>query len=126
MKKRDVILIVVILVAAAALFFGINLFSGSKTAADAGYVSIAVTGREWVQLPLAPPTEYTVHQTDGKENTIKILEGGTVYVSESSCDNHDCVKQGEISRENVDDRILGNQIICLPNSVVITVYYGGN
>ena len=123
MKKRDLIIILVILIVAAALFAGIKLLGGSGSGADAGYVSIAVKGREWVQLPLDEPTKYTVHQSDGKENTITILEGGEVYVSASSCENHDCVKQGEITPENVNDRILANQIICLPNSVVITVYY---
>lgn len=124
MKKRDLIIIGVVLVVAVALFVGIKLLGGGNAEGDAGYVSIAVKGREWVQLPIDEPTEYIVHQTDGKENTVKILEDGTVYVSASSCDNHDCVKQGQITHENVEERILANQIICLPNSVVITVYYG--
>lgn len=126
MKKRDIILIVSILLAAAALFLVFKL-TGPKASEEegAGYVSITVNGREWTKLTLdGTEKEYLVRQSDGKLNKIQITEGNEVYVKESNCDNHDCVKQGTISPENVGDRPLGNLIICLPNSVSIEVHYG--
>lgn len=122
MKKRDVLLIAGILIVASALFFGVKYFVGGNRGAS-GYVSITVNSREWMRLPLDEPTSYTVHQSNGAENTITIDEGGVVYVSQSTCDNQDCVEQGKITPENVDTRVLMNQIICLPNGVVVTVVY---
>ncbi|MGI6191940.1 MAG: NusG domain II-containing protein [Christensenellales bacterium] len=123
MKKRDILLIAGILVVAAALFFGVKYFVIDAEKAVTGYVSITVNGREWIRLPLDQPTSYTVHQSNGNENTITIDEGGDVYVSHSNCDNQDCVEQGHITPENVGTRVLMNQIICLPNGVVVTVVY---
>ena len=40
----------------------------------------------------------------------------------SPCDNQDCVKQGEVTLANKDERILSNMIICLPNQVVLELY----
>lgn len=122
MKKRDVLLIAGILVVAAGLFFGVKYFIDGEKAVT-GYVSITVNSREWVRLPLDTPTSYTVHQSNGAENTITIDEGGDVYVSHANCDNQDCVEQGHITPKNVDVRVLMNQIICLPNNVVVTVVY---
>jgi len=123
MKKRDILLIAGILIVAAGVFFGIKYFVIDKANAVSGYVSISVNSREWVKLPLDEPTSYTVHQSDGCENTITIDEGGVVYVSYSNCDNQDCVEQGKITPDNVGDRVLMNQIICLPHNLVVTVVY---
>lgn len=123
MKKKDILLIAGILIAAAALFFGVKYFIIDSEKAVTGYVSVTVNSREWVRLPLDEPTSYTVHQASGAENTITIVEGGDVYVSYATCDNQDCVEQGHITPQNVDTRVLMNQIICLPNSVVVTVVY---
>ena len=43
----------------------------------------------------------------------------SVWMEESTCENHDCIEQGEVTLENWRDRILGNMIICLPNQVVL-------
>ncbi|MGI6151750.1 MAG: NusG domain II-containing protein [Christensenellales bacterium] len=122
MKKRDVLLIAGILIV-AALFFGVKYFIIDAEKGVTGYVSITVNSREWMRLPLDEPTSYTVHQSNGAQNTITIDEGGDVYVSYSTCDNQDCVQQGHITPENVNTRVLMNQIICLPNGVVVTVIY---
>ena len=37
----------------------------------------------------------------------------------SSCDNQDCVGQGEITLDNYKTRILSTFVICLPNEVTI-------
>ncbi len=123
MKKRDILLIVGILILAAALFFGVKYLAGNGSTAVKGYVSVTVNSREWVRLPLDEPTTYVVHQTNGAENTITIDENGEVYISHASCDNQDCVEQGHVTEDNVETRVLMNQIICLPNNVVVTVMF---
>ena len=40
----------------------------------------------------------------------------------STCDNQDCVKQGVVTLENMEERLLGNMIICLPNQVTLSLY----
>ena len=59
-------------------------------------------------LPDGTPAENVIHVT---------AEG--VYMEDSTCENHDCVDQGEVTLDNRKDRILGNMIICLPNQVTL-------
>ena len=75
-------------------------------------------------LPLPDEGEYAYHLEqvlpDGTsaENVIHVTAEG-VYMEDSTCENHDCVDQGEVTLENRKDRILGNYIICLPNQVTL-------
>lgn len=126
MKKRDIILIVSILLAAAALFLVFKLTGPKASEEEGARLCLHHRQRQGVDKAHAgrDGEGVSVRQSDGKLNKIQITEGNEVYVKESSCDNHDCVKQGTISPENVGDRPLGNLIICLPNSVSIEVHYG--
>jgi len=120
MKKRDIIIVVVLLVVALGVYLAVTLLGGNN--ANTGYVSVIVNNREWVKLPVEEPTTYTVHQSNGNENTITIDEGGVVYVSESNCSNQDCVNQGQVTPDD-PGVLMANQIICLPNNVIIEVHY---
>ena len=55
------------------------------------------------------------------ENVIHLTPEG-VYMEDSTCENHDCVEQGEVTLDNRKDRILGNFIICLPNQVTLQLF----
>jgi hypothetical protein len=46
-------------------------------------------------------------------------------MGESSCPNQDCVHQGAVTVDNADARPLLNQIICLPNRVVLEMVNPG-
>ena len=41
------------------------------------------------------------------------------YMEYSSCENQDCVGQGEITMDNYKTRILSTFVICLPNNVTV-------
>ena len=75
-------------------------------------------------LPLPDEGEYSYHLKqilpDGTpaENVIH-LTPDSVWMEDSTCENHDCVQQGEVTIDNRRDRILGNMIICLPNQVTL-------
>ena len=91
-----------------------------------GYVLVnAATQAGW--LPLPKEGEYTFpltqRMTDGTETTNMIhLTPEGVYMEDSTCENHDCVKQGVVTLENRNERVLGNMIICLPNQVCLELY----
>ena len=87
----------------------------------AGYVYI-MAGEEarWFALPEGEDTILQLTRGD-VSNTIRLSKEGVVMAS-SSCDNQDCVMQGEVTLANKDQRDLRNMIICLPNDVGIELY----
>ena len=91
-----------------------------------GYVQVSTaTYSGWLPLPAEGETVFPLRQIlpDGTEavNTIHLSPEG-VYMEDSTCPNHDCVQQGEVTLDNMRDRILGNMIICLPNQVILALY----
>lgn len=91
-----------------------------------GYVLVSTaTQMGWLPLPTEGEISYPIRQVlpDGTEavNTLHLSPEG-VYMEDSTCANHDCVNQGEVTLENKKDRILGNMIICLPNQVYLELY----
>ena len=91
-----------------------------------GYVMVS-TATKMGFLPLPDEGEYSYHLEqilpDGTpaENVIHLTPEG-VYMEDSTCENHDCVEQGEVTLDNRKDRILGNFIICLPNQVTLQLF----
>ena len=43
-----------------------------------------------------------------------MIKSGTAYISEASCPDKQCMKQGKISR-------AGEMLVCLPNRVVVKI-----
>lgn len=91
-----------------------------------GYVLVqTATQMGWLPLPEEGEVSYPIKQvlSDGTEteNVIHLTPDG-VYMEDSTCENHDCIGQGEVTLENKDSRILSNMIICLPNQVMLALY----
>ena len=91
-----------------------------------GYVLVSTATRQgWLPLPGEGEYSYDLKQVlpDGTEavNVIHLTPEG-VYMEDSTCENHDCLGQGEVTLENRADRILGNMIICLPNQVYLQLF----
>lgn len=91
-----------------------------------GYVLVSTaTQAGWLPLPEEGEQDYPLRQvlSDGTEllNVIHLTPEG-VCVTEANCENHDCMNQGEVTLENLEERILGNMIVCLPNQVLIQLY----
>ena len=91
-----------------------------------GYVRVIYGDQSgWLRLPDDEPYIFPLKLVwdDGTvtENDICVTPTG-VYRKCSTCDNQDCVYQGEVTLDNMDERILGNMIICLPNQVCLELY----
>ena len=84
-----------------------------------GYVVLTVGGRQYGDpIPMDRDKIITLRQEDGKINKVHITPE-KVYMESSSCENQDCVGQGEVHIDTYMDRILSTYIICLPNNVQI-------
>ena len=92
----------------------------------AGYVLVTTaTQAGWLPLPTEGEQSLPLTQTlpDGTRAVNLIhLTPNSVYMEDSTCANHDCVGEGEVTLDNISERILGNMIICLPNQVVLYLY----
>ena len=144
-KKRWVWMIAVLLAAAAALFVIIGkpfdagngdtgavqviLDGKPATASQSGTAStggedlrvyITLDGKPLLDLPFAETHTVRIIQPDGGENTIS-LTGKSVYMTEANCEGQDCVQMGEVSRENLEVRVMGGFIICLPHRLSVEV-----
>lgn len=91
-----------------------------------GYVLVqTATQLGWLPLPEEGEQSVPIKQIlpDGTEaeNIVHLTPEG-VWMEDSTCENHDCVNEGEVTLDNKADRILGNMIICLPNQVMLALY----
>ena len=100
-----------------------NSANGSK-----GYVLCRLTASGRVGLLPLPETEevsYPIKQawTDGTEteNILHLTPNG-FYMESSTCDNQNCVNEGEVNFENRETRVLLNCVVCLPNQVMAELY----
>ena len=84
-----------------------------------GHVIITVGKRQYGDpIPMDREKVITIRQDNGHINKVHITPE-KVYMEYSTCDNQDCVGQGEITLDNYETRILSTFVICLPNSVTI-------
>ena len=89
--------------------------------ADA-YLVVTVNNMMYQPIPLTRETSYTLTRKDiGAVNVVHVTPD-SVFMESSTCEGHDCVKQGTVSLENRSQRVLGNMIICLPNKVSLELY----
>lgn len=86
------------------------------------YLLVTVGGVTYQPLPLQGEGEFSLTQGDGSMvNTIHVTPT-SVWMAESTCDNQDCVDQGVVDLHTMDNRVLGNMIICLPHQVTLELY----
>jgi len=83
-------------------------------------VYITLDGEPLLDLPFAEEHTVRIIQPDGGENTVT-LTGSSVYMTEANCEGQDCVQMGEVSRENLEERVMGGFIICLPHKLSVEV-----
>ena len=84
------------------------------------YLRISVNNRMYEPIPLQEDFSVDILREGGYRNEV-INTSGTVSMSFSTCDNQLCVHQGGVSVDNRDLRALYNQIVCLPNEVLLEV-----
>ena len=90
-----------------------------------GYVLAQANGEsKWIPLPTTDEDLYiTISRQDDPtvSNTLRLMKNGFVMDS-STCDNQDCVMQGEVTLENKDERVLMHMVLCLPHNVSVELY----
>lgn len=87
-----------------------------------GYLLVTVGGNTYQPIALDGEGEFTITQGDtGKVNVVHITPD-SVWMAASTCDNQDCVEQGVVSLDTMNDRVLANMIICLPHQVALELY----
>lgn len=123
MKKRDIAIIAAVLVVAAAGFALVNYLQPKKTAAQ-DFVYIYVADTLYEADPLNEDKVVEINQGNGMVNHIEIKDGH-VHMADSTCENQDCIRQGEMGEDNVDTRPLRGWIVCLPNQISIELRLAG-
>ncbi|MBR2571287.1 MAG: NusG domain II-containing protein [Clostridia bacterium] len=81
------------------------------------YARITVGNYSYL-YPLNEDMDIPIRQSETVENVLHISKN-SVTMASSSCADHLCIEQGEVTLDNKDDRILFNMIICLPNNVMV-------
>ncbi len=105
---------------ACALFFH-PAGKGGKARAIAVYVNGSLYGT----YDLEPGKTVEIRQDGENVNIIRMTDGG-FEMQYATCRNQDCVRQGEVTAENVSLRALGNRVICLPNRVEVRLIVDEN
>ncbi len=93
---------------AAAVFF----FIVRSTASRGGYVVVTVDGNKTAVYSLAENRSVRIGDTQNG-NTL-VIKDGYAYITDATCPDKLCERQGKIC--------MGNQtIVCLPNRTVINI-----
>lgn len=109
-KARNELLLV-----SGLLIFITGLFIGNKLIhrQDAGAVEISVNGVVTETCDLHAPADIIIQGANGGSNRL-IIQNGTAFITEASCPDKVCVRQGTI-------REAGQSLVCLPNKVIVTI-----
>ena len=76
-------------------------------------------------LPLTGEGEFSITQGESGMVNVVHVTPDSIWMADSTCDNHDCVEQGTVTLATMNDRVLGNMIICLPHQVTLELYTAG-
>jgi len=120
MRKRDWFIIGGVLLLALVAFAASRLLQPADAAAT---VTIYVGGEVYARVSADDYQTITIDQGNGKVNVVVIDESG-VRMESSTCKNQLCVKRGVIDPYNLDDILMNNWIICMPNGVSVEVTGG--
>lgn len=122
MKRKDWWILLAVLAAGALVWL-----LGGRAALPGGErptLRVTVEGRETELVALDTSRELVIEQENGARNVVELFPGG-FRMREASCRNRDCVHQGEVTTENMESRPLYNQVVCLPNRVVLEMVVDG-
>jgi len=86
-------------------------------------VYVTFDGQPLLDLPFGEAHSVQIIQDNGSENTVAIT-GNAVFMEHADCDNQDCVHMGAVTRENLELRVMGGFIICLPHKISVEAREG--
>ena len=93
---------------------------GAKRYPADAYLVINVNNYVFEPVPMTGEHVVSITQENGKQN-VAVISADAAGMSISTCPGQECIHQGKVSLENRDQRVLYNQIICLPNTVILSV-----
>ena len=82
-------------------------------------VIVWLENQELANLPFGEEHTLEVIQKSGR-NKVRITPEA-VYMEDADCQGQDCVKMTEITRDNLETRVLRDMIICLPHKITVQV-----
>ena len=83
-------------------------------------VYITLDGKALIDLPFHQARSVTISQPGLGENTVAFT-GDSVYMEHADCENQDCVNMGAVTEDNLELRVMGGFIVCLPHKLSIEV-----
>ena len=91
-----------------------------------GYVLLqSANSTGFLALPEEGEVTRTIRQEldDGSEwlNVIRMTPEGFCMI-EADCEGHDCIAEGEVTLDNMKDRLLWNMVICAPHQLTLCLY----
>ena len=92
----------------------------SPDAEDDLRVYVTLDGAALIDLPFSETHTVTVIQPEVGENTVE-LTGDSVVMAHADCENQDCVDMGAVTRDNLELRVMGGFIVCLPHRLSVEV-----
>lgn len=113
--KKEAMLCIIVLLFALVIFAASKLYYANKK--PVSQVEVYVQGSLYKVLDIIEGNTFDIVQNDRK-NTLVFTKNG-VKMLHSNCDNQLCLEQGEVNFDNYANRVLGTDIICLPNAVVL-------
>ena len=140
-KTRRLLILIPVLLAAAAtavlltqkktegktggevqVFLDGNLLDGQAEELPEGCLGVHITldGAPLLDLPFGEAHTVRILQQDGGENTVT-MTGDAVWMSEANCEGQDCVQMGEVTEDNLELRVMGGFIICLPHRIAVEI-----
>ncbi|HHT08444.1 MAG TPA: hypothetical protein GX006_08105 [Clostridiales bacterium] len=93
-----------------------ELHAGEALAEADSYLRIKQGDAYYHLVPLNGPGQIVIHQDKGQENVIHINKNSVVMHS-ANCPNHDCMRQGEMTLDNIEYRVFQSWITCLPHQL---------
>lgn len=102
--KNDLILLITVIIVAV-----VGIAVGNFWKSPGSTVLISLNSSTYAEVPLSQDAEIDV---DGILTVM--IDGGEVYVCESTCPDGLCESMGKISES-------GESIVCLPNGVVVRI-----
>ena len=92
------------------------------TAPESGNLRVFLTldGKEIAVFPFGEPHTVRVVQNGKDENTLRIT-GESIVMESANCEGQDCVHMEEITRDNLETRVMFGMIICLPHRLSVEV-----
>ena len=137
--KKKILWAVILPAAAAAVLCLVLLRPGAKPASAGVWVDgkaledpvlspekgdlrvhLTLDGQEIADLPFGEAHTVRVLQENGDENILRITEE-SVRMESANCEGQDCVHMEEVTRDNLETRVLFGMIICLPHRFSVEV-----